>query len=215
MMTSKTSGIARWGAWTVIAVMAVGIGLISLRYLSFNPDVAPVELRPNLDDRPLFFYAHAIIASLALLTGVWQFLPVTRRTGYHRWAGRLYLACVVLASIAGFIIALNTALGPEAGVGFAILAVLWLSSTMMAYSKIRERDYPSHRIWMIRSYALTCAAITLRIILPIGQMAGASFHDSYVVAAWGCWIINLAIAELIIRRMRFRGIVQPVPSPPR
>jgi uncharacterized membrane protein len=107
-----------------MAISAVGIGVISLRYLSFNPELAPPELRPNLNARPLFFYAHTVIASLALLIGVWQFLPATRRSRYHRWAGRLYLVCVVLASIAGFVIALNTTMGPEAGIGFAILAVL-------------------------------------------------------------------------------------------
>jgi hypothetical protein len=212
-MTRTKSGIASWGLWAVLAISAVAVGVISLRYLSFDPELAPPDLRPNLDARPFFFYGHAVIASLALLIGVWQFLPATRRGRYHRWAGRLYLVCVVPASIAGFIIALYTEMGPEAGVGFAILAVLWLSTTLMAYARIRAKDYASHRVWMIRSYALACAAITLRIILPVGQAAGASFHDSYVIAAWGSWIINLAIAEWIIRKTKLKEIVPPVASP--
>jgi hypothetical protein len=69
----------------------------------------------------------------------------------------------------------------------------------MAYVKIRARRYAEHRRWMIRSYALTCAAITLRIILPVGLASGLEFSTSYLLAAWGSWTINLVIAELVVR----------------
>ena len=49
---------------------------------------------------------------------------------------------------------------------------------------------------MIRSYALTCAAITLRLIVPVGVVLGYSFYEAYIAAAWLCWIINLAAVEI-------------------
>ena len=203
-----------WIGWGTVAVLAVLIGVFALRLLSFNPEAVTEELRPNLVHHPVLFYAHTIVAPFALLIGVWQFLPATRRSSYHRWAGRLYVVCVALASIAGFIIATTTESGPLAGAGFMILAVLWFTATAIAYFRARAGNFTAHRVWMIRSYALTCAAITLRIILPTGIALGAGFTKSYIAAAWGCWIINLLISEWIVRRVRFRETVPLRPLRP-
>ena len=196
-----------WIGWGSVAALAVLIGVFALRLLSFNPEAVTEELRPNLVHHPVLFYAHTTIAPIALLAGVWQFLPVTRRSSWHRWAGRLYVVCVALESIAGFIIAMTTETGMLAGAGFMILAVLWFTATARAYFQARAGNFVTHRVWMIRSYALTCAAITLRIFLPTGIALGAGFNKSYIFAAWGCWIINLLIAEWIVRRVRFRETV--------
>jgi uncharacterized membrane protein len=198
---------APWIGWGAVAILAVVMSANAFRFLSFNPEVLTVELRPNLLHHPVLFYTHTIIAPIALLVGVVQFLPLTRRSSYHRWAGRLYVVCVALASIAGFIVARTTEAGPLAGTGFMILAVLWVTATAIAYMRARERNFAAHRVWMIRSYALTCAAITLRIIVPLGGALGISFSKSYIFAAWGSWIINLLIAEWLIRRARFREAV--------
>jgi uncharacterized membrane protein len=187
-----------FGYW-VVAVLAVLIAVASFRFLTFNPQVLDEFLRPNLIDHPIPFYLHVILAPVALLIGVWQFLPITRRNAWHRWEGRLYVVCVLVAAISGFIVAFTTAAGPVHATGFAILAVLWFGTTLMAYLKVRAGKYTEHRRWMIRSYALTCAAITLRIILPVGLISGLDFPTSYLLAAWGCWTINLVIAELVIR----------------
>jgi uncharacterized membrane protein len=197
---------AAWFGWGVVAFFALLMGLISLRLLSFDPNTVPQELRQNFLDRPVLFYAHALVAPIALIVGVWQFLPVTRRSAYHRWAGRFYVACAAVASVAGLIIAFTTDTGPVVGIGFGILAVLWFSVTARAYLLARSGNFVRHRIWMIRSYALCCAGITLRIILPVGIATGFGFRPSYIVAAWGSWIINLLIAEWIIRRMNFQEV---------
>ena len=58
-----------------------------------------------------------------------------------------------------------------------------------------------HRCWMIRSYALTFAAVTLRLELPLFFIFGGMEYpvaSSYV--AWLCWVPNLFIAELYLRR---------------
>ncbi len=207
---------AAWLGWGTIMVLAILTGAFALRFLSFNPEALTEELRPNLLNHPIQFYAHVIIAPVALLVGTWQFLPATRRSSYHRWAGRLYVICVALASIAGFFIAMTTETGMLAGAGFIILAVLWFTATAKAFFLARAGDFAAHRAWMIRSYALTCAAITLRIIVPMGFTVGACFTKSYIAAAWGCWIINLLIAEWIVRRFRFRETMplRPFRSPP-
>jgi Predicted membrane protein (DUF2306) len=42
----------------------------------------------------------------------------------------------------------------------------------MAYWRILHRDIQSHRQWMVRAYALTFAAVTLRLWLVIFQVTG-------------------------------------------
>jgi hypothetical protein len=56
---------------------------------------------------------------------------------------------------------------------------------------------------MIRSYALTFAAVTLRIWLPflIGIL-GLTFIEAYKIVAWLSWIPNILVAELIISRIK-------------
>jgi hypothetical protein len=196
--------LSRLGYWAV-ALLALLVALFSFRFLSFNPNLLQEYLRPNLLNNPVPFYLHVTFAPIALVIGVWQFIPITRRSVWHRWEGRVYVACVLIASLSGFVVAFTTAAGMAAGLGFAILAALWFGSTAIAYSKVRTGRYAEHRRWMIRSYALTCAAITLRLIVPVGIAAKLDFATAYLVAAWGCWIINVAIAELIVRYSRPPG----------
>ncbi len=194
--------VAKWTGYVLVALLAVVIALASMRFLTFNPLVLDEFLRPNLIDHPIPFYLHVTLAPIALIIGVWQFQPVTRRSAWHRWEGRIYVVCVLAAAVSGFIVAFTTVAGPVHATGFAILAVLWFGATLMAYIKVRAGKYAEHRRWMIRSYALTCAAITLRIILPVGLISGLDFPTSYLLAAWGSWIINLIIAELVVRYSR-------------
>ena len=199
MARVSLGSVGKWTAWGLMAFLAVAVGVVSLRVLTFNPLVIDQDLRQNLIDHPIPFYTHVILGPLALIIGAWQFLPITRRSRYHRFAGRAYVALCLVGAVAGFIIALTTTTGPVPGTGFAILALLWFGVTLRGYLYGRDRDTVRHRRWMIRSYALTCAAITLRIILPVGMVSGLSFYESYVLAAWGSWTINLLIAEAIIR----------------
>lgn len=55
---------------------------------------------------------------------------------------------------------------------------------------------------MIRRYALTFAAVTLRIYLPLSQVAGLPFDPAYQTISWFCWVPNLIVAEWIILHQR-------------
>ena len=55
-----------------------------------------------------------------------------------------------------------------------------------------------HERWMIRSFSLTFAAVTLRLYIPIGMIAGFPFNQAYVAIAWLCWVPNLMAAELFL-----------------
>jgi hypothetical protein len=46
--------------------------------------------------------------------------------------------------------------------------------------------------------------VTLRLYLPLGQLAGAPFETFYPLTAWISWIPNLILAELYLRRSPVR-----------
>ena len=88
--------------------------------------------------------------------------------------------------------------GLVAKVGFGLLGVVWTISTLMAYQRIRSGAIAKHQIWMIRSYALTFAAVTLRVYIPASMVSGLSFDVAYPAIAWFAWVPNLIIAEWLI-----------------
>lgn len=141
-------------------------------------------------------------AVFALALGPFQFSSRLRRARprLHRWCGRVYLgAGVLVGGLAGLFIAFHAFGGPVARLGFACLALAWLYTGLRAWRAVRGRDLASHRRWMIRNFALTFAAVTLRLWLPASVVSGAPFAIAYAAVAWLCWLPSLAVAELLVR----------------
>lgn len=151
------------------------------------------------------FRLHIFPGGIALLTGWSQFSSKLRTTrlSLHRTLGKIYVAAVLVSGTAGLYIAHYATGGPVSQWGFGLLAVAWLTTTAMAFSRIKAMDIDAHQQWMIRSYALAFAAVTLRIYMPFLQaVAGMDFLDAYRLVAWMCWVPNLLVAELMVRRQR-------------
>ncbi|WP_420851262.1 DUF2306 domain-containing protein [Rhizobium quercicola] len=87
-----------------------------------------------------------------------------------------------------------------AGAGFAALGLAWLITTGLAVREVLAGRIASHRRWMIRSYALTLSAVTLRIYLPLSDVFNVEFLTAYRIIAWACWLPNLLLAELYLWR---------------
>jgi len=75
----------------------------------------------------------------------------------------------------------------------------WIVTTGMAVRLILRGDAQAHRRWMIRSFALTAAAITLRMYLPLIFVFHCPFSVGYPAIAWLCWVPNLLGAEVYLR----------------
>jgi uncharacterized membrane protein len=146
--------------------------------------------------------AHITGGSVALLLGPWQFSTKLRERALtlHRWLGRIYLAAVALGSLAGFTLAFFSEEGPPTHFGFGALAVLWFATGRIAYRRILRGNIESHRQWMVRNYALTLAAVTLRNELPLMLVARLQFSHAYMFVSWLCWVPNLFVAEWLLRR---------------
>lgn len=141
---------------------------------------------------------------MALAAGPFQFSARLRRRAlrWHRGLGFIYLAGVGVGGVAGLVSAQGTFGGLTSRAAFSLLAGLWLAATALAWRAVCRRDLAAHREWMLRSFALTFAAVTLRLWLPLLQTGGASFTEAYQTVAWLCWVPNLIVAELWIAATR-------------
>jgi hypothetical protein len=200
----KTNNWSKRIGWGIMTFLALGMALVASRYFTLNPDLFFPQQRDVYVAHQVGITAHIVGGVLALALGPFQFLRRfrTRKPQAHRWIGRFYLLGILLGGTAGLYMAFFAYAGLAASLGFATLAVLWLATGWMGYRTIRAREFAAHGDWMIRNFALTFAAVTLRLWLPILTVL---FGDTtgYEIVAWLCWIPNLVIAEAIVQA-RFR-----------
>lgn len=185
--------------FVVLAALSLVIALASLRYALPGAPGAPVDVVNNAFADP-FLRVHALFGAAALLIGPFQFLPRLRqaRRRPHMGLGVIYAACCVIAGSAGLILAFGNTHGPVAAVGFGLLGAGWLVTTGMAVASIARGRYGAHRRWMIRSFALTFSAVTLRLQLAVVGIAALPFSPSYIAISFLCWVPNLIAAEIWI-----------------
>lgn len=183
--------------WWLMLMASGAVAIYAARYFILRI----TDLHFSYYLRPLRLHITGGIG--ALLAGPWQFSERLRAhaLNFHRWLGRFYLLSVATGSIAGFAMAMVSSEGLPTHLGFGILAVLWFVTALQAYRLIRHGDIDAHRRWMIRNFALSLAAVTLRIELPLMLFAlHWSFHVSYIIVSWLCWGPNIIVAEWIIVR---------------
>lgn len=207
----KTLLQKRW-VWGLMTFFAVAIAIVAvLPYATFNR----ANFSPVFDGRfesggEIWLYIHAFSGGLALLVGPFQFWKWLRskQRRLHRWVGRIYMFLGIFpAAITGFIVAQNTIAGFSGTVGFSFLSLAWLFTGAMALYTILNQDVRSHQEWMIRNFALTFAAVTLRLWLPILLMAQVpfgidpelAFNNAYQTVPWLAWVPNLLVAEAVIQ----------------
>jgi hypothetical protein len=191
-----------------VTPLALGIAAYAVAFLIF-PDAGGDLRADRMARMPIALIAHVGGSLLALAIGPFQLHKGlrSRMLDLHRLMGRAYLLAVLVGGLGGLWLAAYSDGGMVAHLGFGALAVLWLWTTAMAFIRIRVRDLVSHREWMIRSFALTLAAVTLRIYLPVSLLSGVEFLDAYPVIAWACWVPNLLIAEAVIRSGRVKRVL--------
>ena len=181
---------------------------ISLQYIPYDTDVAFLRIKQDVIDIPFYkiaFFTHVYTAILVLPAGFTQFSLYIRRKlpALHRYSGWVYAAVVILlAGPSGLYMGVYANGGFISQISFILLAVLWITFTLIAVIKAVQGDYKSHREFLIRSFALTVSAITLRAwkYLLVFLFEPRPM-DVYQIVAWLGWIPNIIIAELIIRKI--------------
>jgi uncharacterized membrane protein len=181
-------------AFAIMALLAISVALYSLRFygvlagnwLDIDPGIREVIARV-----PVQALTHMLIAPIALLLGFYPKLRA-KYPQAHRWSGRVYVTACVVAGIAGLAASPYASGGPVAGLGFGILAVLWVGTTLGAWRAAVQRRFALHRLLMRFSYAMTFGAVTLRLQIPLGFVLGYSSYSAMSVwLAYTSWIPNV------------------------
>lgn len=193
-------------AWLGIAAASCLLFYTTALYFSFCTDCNFLIVKRDLIDNGFWmtaFYIHITGGMLALATGPMQFVPAFRNRFLraHRSLGKVYLGSILfIGAPSGLFMAFYAEGGLLGSIGFTLMALLWMGSTWMAFETIQKRDIAGHRAWMTRSYALTLAAITLRIWVPVASDYLHLAPDLVdTCSAWISWIPNLIVAEILIR----------------
>ena len=197
--------LLRRTGWILMLAFALLLSIASSRYfLTEIPDAHQPEI--YVDNILIILRAHIFFGIVAVLIGPWQFWSGLRNRfrRVHRAIGLTYLTSAILGSIGGLLLAPITYGGVTTHFGLGLLALLWGTTTIYAYSLIRKRNWRAHREWMIRSYALVFAFVTLRLWYSGIDALGGSDVEAYQTAAWMCWVPNLIVAELYINWHRQR-----------
>jgi len=197
----QATGIPIW-LTTLTTLLSVAISVVSYRYLGPTDDI-PSQIQANDFLHP-WLAVHAAGAATALLLGPFQFFPKLRARylRLHRWSGRVYVLGCTAGGMSGFLLAMGASTGPVTMAGFGLLAVIWLVTTSLAWLRAVQRQIAAHKAWMIRSFALTLAAVTLRLYLLAADSLALPEMPSYQLIAFLCWVPNLVLAELYLRRWK-------------
>jgi hypothetical protein len=184
---------------------------ITLEYWPIGSDAAFLQIKQQylgIRHWELAFWIHVFTSMPALLAGFTQFAPrlLAKLPKVHRLMGRIYVFTVCFVTgPASLVMAFYANGGITSRIAFVILALLWLATTAMGWRKALRREWPAHREWMIRSYALTLSAITLRAWKYVIVWAfEPPPMDVYRLVAWLGFVPNVLFAEWWIRRRRGR-----------
>lgn len=149
---------------------------------------------------------HILLAIVALITGPLGLIQRvhSKSLHFHRWNGRVYVLSIILNYIPGFYVSFFATGGWLSTIGFLILNTLWIWTTLKGYVSIKKKQIIPHKHWMVRSLFLSLANLTIYIsVTIIHHGVNLSYVTSYTIAVWLCWILNLCLAEIIIRRTIF------------
>ena len=181
-------------------------GSLRLIQLLGGPEVIPADDRFTGFPAPLV--VHILGAAVYAVVGVGQFVPRIRRghRTWHRRAGRVLAASGLLVAVSALWMTIQYAQKP--GTGDVLFALRLAFGTAMAVALVlgvsaaRARNIPAHRAWMIRAYAIGLAAGTQAFTEPVGAVFFGTGEVRDDLAKGAGWILNLAIAEWVIRQPR-------------
>jgi uncharacterized membrane protein len=182
---------------------------LTLPYLSFTYDVDFLLTKQKIIHLKHWRYAfnlHILFSVFSLIAGLTQFSKyiLTKYKKLHRMIGYVYVIDVIcIAGPSGLIMACYANGTIVSKTSFVLLSVLWIGFTSVAIIKALKKKFIEHEKWMIRSYALTLSAISLRLMaFMIPKFIHLTAHAEYALIAWLSWTINLLVAEWIIYRRK-------------
>ena len=186
-----------------VLILKVTISVVSNYHNYFPPNFASDFLRGRerhfLGVYQWAFYTHIMSGPVSLILGLILIGDRSRARfpKWHRYLGRLQVACVLLlVTPSGLWMAYYAAAGPSAAVGLAALAIATAVCVALGARSAVTRRFADHRRWMWRCYLLLCSAVVLRLIGGLATVAGATASWVDPMATWLSWLVPLTAFEL-------------------
>lgn len=204
-MTATGKNIFKIASLCILGIFSILMLRIIFIYIPVQTDVGFLQLKQSyihITEWRIAFFVHVFSSMFALLAGFTQFSKrlMKRNPALHRAFGYMYVIDVLLVTgPAGLLMSFYANGGISSRIAFVMLSVLWIYFTAIALYKARVKNFKMHRIFMIRSFALTLSAVTLRIWkVLLANFTDIPPMDRYRIIAWLGWTLNLIAAELII-----------------
>jgi len=202
-------------ALIILSAIPLADGAFRLTQLAGGAVITPANAR--FFASPLPVIVHIVSVSLYAILGAFQFVPRLRqrRNRWHRIVGRILIPCGLAVALSGLWMTLFYPWPAGDGVILYGLRLLFgsamLLSILLGVAAIRRRDFAQHGDWMLRGYAIGMGAGTQVLTLMAGALiVGPPSELSRALLMGAAWVINLAVAEWIIRK---RPAPRPVRAP--
>ena len=204
--TRSARSTGRWVPFALVALVLVPAFFGSLRLveLAGGPQLMPAN--PRLNASPVPVVVHIISAVGYAILGAFQFSAGLRRRrpGWHRAAGRVLVVLGLAVAFSALWLTLFYPRQPGTGELAYVFRLAFGSgmaaSIILGFTAIRRGDVARHRAWMTRAYALALGAGTQLFTLGIGPAVFGPSELTHDLSLGAAWVINLAVAEYVIRR---------------
>ena len=190
----------------IVFLLGAALAANAFRYANFDFTYGFLKLKQDAIATGWYlpaYYSHVLVAGLILLIGFFQLHPTwgQRWKKLHRSLGYIYVMGILFFSApGGLVMSFFINRGPWVLTSFIVQACLWFYCTAMAFDHIRKKDITAHREWMWRSFALTFAAITLRIYIFVASyFVDLKTPTAYATIAWLSWLLNIIVIEFYLR----------------
>ncbi len=205
---------ARSTWWIPVALVLLGLvpsffGAVRLAEVARGGE--PTAANARFLAQPLPVVLHLLAVIPFSLLGAFQFDPALRRRrpAWHRGAGRVLVGLGLMSALTGLWM---TLVYPwPAGDGVVLYGERLFVGVAMTYAIVQavrailRRDFRTHGDWMTRAYAIGLGAGTQVLThLPWFILVGKPGESARAVLMGAGWVINMLVAEYVIRRNRER-----------
>jgi hypothetical protein len=209
--------------WFVIAVLGqllfaiYVVGFYGRAAIQGHPEIWNKVLTPGYvagdTAGNLELAAHLLCAVIVTLSGALQLVPIVRRRWprVHRWNGRVFLTCAVVASAAGLLMVWTR---PSPGgdlsqnIGISLSAMLIFLCAGLALRHALARQFDVHRRWAMRLFLVVNTGWFFRVGLmlwlivnrgPVGFDPKTFTGPFLSFLSFADYLLPLAVLELYQR----------------
>lgn len=205
MKTTKSDWLIPAGL-VVLSLVPALAGTVRLGQIANGAAVTAENARFLVAPIPII--THIVSATIYSLVGAFMFSPGLRRRhrDLHRTTGKVLAPFALLVAVSGLWMTLTYPWGNNDAeavyVERLVFGTAMLVSVVMGIDAVRRRRFTEHGEWMIRAYAIGVAAGT-QVFTHLPWFLFVDMHPGTtpraVMMGLG-WVINVVVAEWIIRR---------------